>query len=278
MRRLIMVMLFAAVASSASAQTMTCSPVSSNCQYQGCFIAFSGMGGVYGIGEAACALCDDAAEFAFFGYVRPYDRGQCSSTSAANSCLPCDWCIAALRSCPIERERCIVRQEGDCDTSPIVVAIGGPLKLTGGPASFDIDADGSPDRISWTSAETPLLALDRDLNGTIDSGAELFGTATPGSDGVNGYVALSKLDRNEDGWVSVDEAPSLLLWFDANSNAHSDAGELQSAWEHLDAVGTDFRENRRVDQYGNQFAWRGYAQLPSGKRVQTADVVFAHVQ
>jgi len=129
MRRLMMVVLFAVVASQASAQTMTCSPVVSNCQYNGCFIAYSGLAGVYGISEVACALCNDAAEAAFFGYVKPYAAGQCTSTTAASSCLGCNWCIYVLQgsgACPVREPRCKVIQEGDCDTSPIVVAVGGP--------------------------------------------------------------------------------------------------------------------------------------------------------
>ena len=272
MRRLMMVMLFAGFAWGASAQ-MTCSPVVSNCQYNGCFIAYGGLAGVYNITEAACAICNDSAEMAFFGYVRP-DAGLCSSTTAASSCVGCNWCTAVKYGCPVERERCVVRQEGDCDTSPIAVAVGGPIQLTGEPVTFDIDADGAADRITWVQPETPLLALDRDGNGRIDNGAELFGTATPGSGGVNGYIALSQFDRDEDGWVTESEVPSLLLWFDANSNGLSDNGELQSAWSHLSAAGTDFREHSRVDQHGNRFAWTGWARLIDGRRTQSADVLF----
>lgn len=124
----------------------------------------------------------------------------------------------------------------------------------------------------------PLLALDRNGNGAIDNGAELFGDATPGSGNVNGYIALSQLDRNADGWVTREEAPWLLLWFDRNADGRSDDGELQSASDHLSAAGTDYREHRRVDQYGNRYAWNGWRRLADGKQAQTAQGNGVHLR
>jgi hypothetical protein len=57
--------------------------------------------------------------------------------------------------------------------------------------------DGAVDLMGWTDGGEGLLALDRNGNGTIESGAELFGNATPLLDGtraLNGYLALAELD------------------------------------------------------------------------------------
>ena len=45
---------------------------------------------------------------------------------------------------------------------------------------FDIDGDGVPEQISWTEADSDVafLALDRDGDGRITSGKELFGNHT----------------------------------------------------------------------------------------------------
>jgi hypothetical protein len=269
---LLFLLLSLAAALPSSAQ-MTCQPVVSGCHYNGCFIAYGGLAGVYNLSEAACALCNDAAEAAFFGYVRP-DVGLCMSNADASRCVGCNWCTAVIYGCPERPEICHPVRDGDCDTSPITVSIDGPIKLSGEPTSFDINADGLPDRITWVTADTPLLAADRNGNGLIDDGSELFGTATPGSDGVNGYVALEKYDTDEDGWVTAAEAPNLFLWFDANVDGRTDPDELHSAWEHLRAIGTSYRDQHRIDKYGNQYAWAGEARLNNGHKTHTADVLF----
>jgi hypothetical protein len=90
--------------------------------------------------------------------------------------------------------------------SPIILNLDdGPYRLssTDDPVRFDLDADGIPERISWTAAEArmALLALDRNGNAAIDDGSELFGNHTPlqsGSSASNGFVALAEYDVNGD--------------------------------------------------------------------------------
>src|SRR5262245_26889770 len=66
-----------------------------------------------------------------------------------------------------------------------------------------------------------LLALDRNDNGVIDDGSELFGTATRKRDGTlakNGFDALAEFDLNGDGKIDERDAvySRLRLWIDAN--------------------------------------------------------------
>jgi hypothetical protein len=80
------------------------------------------------------------------------------------------------------------------------------------------------------------LALDRDGNGLIDSGRELFGvdtllTGTPGVDAVyasTGFEALRTLDTNADNVFNASDAgfTQVRLWQDANQDGVSQAGEL----------------------------------------------------
>ena len=68
--------------------------------------------------------------------------------------------------------------------SPIIIDVAGRgfhLTDAAGGVLFDIDADGTKEKIAWTQATSSnaFLVLDRNHNGTIDDGSELFGNFTP---------------------------------------------------------------------------------------------------
>src|SRR5262245_12726107 len=68
--------------------------------------------------------------------------------------------------------------------SPIVVDIGRDgiaLGAAGTGVWFDVDNNGRPNHIQWVrrGGDEAFLALDRNGNGVVDNGAELFGVGTP---------------------------------------------------------------------------------------------------
>jgi hypothetical protein len=134
---------------------------------------------------------------------------------------------------------------------------------------FDINGDGVKELINWIERGSGdvFLAMDRNGNGIIDGGQELFGNSTPvyfGGAGVtatDGYRALgfleSPLNGSTDGDNVITAADSgfnrLLLWHDANHNGISEPEELSNAAARgLKSISLDTVESRRRDPHGNE--------------------------
>ncbi|HEX8399429.1 MAG TPA: hypothetical protein VF644_18490 [Pyrinomonadaceae bacterium] len=158
--------------------------------------------------------------------------------------------------------------------SPIVIdVLGNGYNLTNGQngIEFDLTGEGSKDKVSWTSADSDdaWLALDRNGNGTIDSGMELFGNFTLQAFSIsvkdrNGFLALAVFDKpdkggNGDGAIDYRDTifNDLRLWQDKNHNGISEPNELHTL-SSLDiaTLELDYRVSRRTDDHGNRFKYR----------------------
>lgn len=134
---------------------------------------------------------------------------------------------------------------------------------------FDLRNEGVRKQTAWTraNAENAFLAMDRDGNGQIDNGAELFGNYTPlrsGKLAQNGFEALDELDDNRDGVVDAADSAwtALLLWTDRNHDGQSSADELRPiAISAVTAMETDYAMVGKKDQWGNLYRFKSRFQL-----------------
>ena len=98
---------------------------------------------------------------------------------------------------------------------------------------FDHNGDGIQTGTGWVVKDDGLLVLDKNNNGTIDNGAELFGDNTilkNGQKAKDGFAAISDLDLNQDGKLNSSDSvfANLRVWQDINQDGFSQATELKT--------------------------------------------------
>ena len=212
----------------------------------------------------------------------PSFDGSCPIGATPNGFGLC--CFSSAGSCNLTFASRCLRFGGDydfftctclgCDTcggSPVVIDVAGDGIALTEPADgveFDLNGNGTRDRLGWTRIESDdaWLALDRNENGAVDNGTELFGdfTVQPPGSNKNGFLALAEFDKtvnggNADGLIDNRDSvfERLRLWQDKNHNGLSEPEELHPlASLNVLALELDFKASKRVDQYGNEFKYR----------------------
>jgi hypothetical protein len=166
--------------------------------------------------------------------------------------------------------------------TPIVLDLNGDgintLSVKAG-VKFDILANGSPTQTGWVAPQDGLLVADRNQDGVINDGSELFGSSTLLNDGtkaLDGYQALSQFDSNSDGVVNQQDTDfsKLSVWTDSNSDGATETGELKSLAElgitQLSVQAEEVRESNA----GNLVGLKSTYQTADGNQHASADVWF----
>lgn len=164
-------------------------------------------------------------------------------------------------------------------SDPIVLDLDGDgIELTSvrNGAQFDILGHGSRNQTAFVTGGDAFLALDRNGNGVIDSGRELFGDQ---NGAANGFEELRKLDSNHDGVIDArDESfDQLRVWRD-NGNGRTEPGELLTlAQAGVQSISLNYTNRDEVAAGGNRIAQIASFQHSDGRQGRAADVLLNYI-
>lgn len=145
---------------------------------------------------------------------------------------------------------------------PLVVNFDAPAAaLTDTRFAFDLDADGEKQQIAFLRPGSGFLAIDRNDNGKIDNGSELFGPLSG-----DGFAELRRYDTDGNGWIDANDPvyERLRVWTrDAQGRDQLLAlGEVGVGAIYLGHVATPFdlrhsEDNTLLGQVRSTGVWVG---------------------
>lgn len=215
-------------------------------------------------GGSGCS--HDNGEYMTLG--SPYTSGTCTSS----------FCCSQQSACNMVGEWSATTCT--CTISPLLIDTRDANFSLSAPESgplFDMIPGGERERRSWPTRGVGFLVLDRNGDGLITDGSELFGSVTeqPPSEHRNGFAALARYDLNKDQRIDSSDRifGDLRLWLDDNSDGLSQTAELLPLAEFgIQGIALNYKETDRRDRFGNIFRYR--ARLFIGKRARVSPIVW----
>ena len=142
----------------------------------------------------------EATSFAATGVVRTADGKEISFSLS----------LSMARSYHEESDVSIRLGDARQKKDPLVINFSGnAAQLTSQRFKFDLDSDGKAEEINFVAGGSGFLALDKNGDGKINNGSELFGAQSG-----NGFAELAAYDSDRNGWIDENDAAyaQLRVW------------------------------------------------------------------
>lgn len=166
------------------------------------------------------------------------------------------------------------------EAEPLVIDLNGNgIELTdvrkGKGVLFDITGDGQKEQVSWVAPTDGIVVYDRNGNGIIDNGKELFGDQ---HGAANGFEELAKFDTDQNGTIDKNDNVynDLKIWRDLNRNGYSETKEMKTIEEYgIKSIDVN-KDNTHDSVAGNRI--EGYSSYHTAHgRGKVAEVYFNYL-
>jgi len=164
-------------------------------------------------------------------------------------------------------------------SDPLALDLSGEgIKTTGveNGVEFDINADGKMDKTSFVSGGAAFLALDKNGDGVINDGSELFGDQ---NGAANGFEELGKYDQNADGWIDANDAvyQDLRLVNAQGENPFDAAAAATLEQAGVAAIGLRYAQVSAYTNGGDAVSQTGVFRRADGSIAEAADVTLRNI-
>ncbi len=160
-------------------------------------------------------------------------------------------------------------------TDPLAFDLNGNGIETTGVSSgieFDIDGDGKKEQTSFISGGDAFLAYDKNGNGLIDNGKELFGDQNGAK---NGYEELAKYDDNKDGLIDRNDA----IYSDLKLVSVGEDNKLKTSSlseQKIESIDLGYSNQHQAINYYDSIEQTSKFTRSDGTKGDTADIMLGH--
>ena len=208
--------------------------------------------------------------------------GSCRPGESQSCGLPEPMFAGLTRGCTLADDGSWQWDPYGCNTPLVLSFDAAPIEFTQAIGHFDIVGLGASFGHDWVSSKTPWLVIDKNGNGRIDDGRELFGSMTELASGrraSNGFEALGELDANGDRLITPSDPAyrGLHLWRDLNQDRTSSPAELEPLDESgVTTLSIDYQIERRCSDSACEVERAAFDFVDAGGRLRQGVTVDVH--